>query len=173
MENSVTYLYDLLVFILIVCSDCIYVSTLCVFLNYHNFMVNFSLISSYLLIIDTTLILLQRAFFLELNLRAYTCCHSLYEIYCASVLLCLEDTITLKSFTTSGCTVFLLSLPLTSLSHGGVVWWSHPIYDWVFHSLLLSVHCPVAVPCISYCHKLQQESCQMEVQPRTDLWVCL
>lgn len=150
----------------------LHVCALHVCLDYHNFIVNFSLISSYLLIIDTTLILLQIASFLELNLMAYACCPSLYEILCASVLY-LEDSVTLKSFTTSSCTVFLLSLPLTSLSLGGVVWWSHPIYDWVFHSLLLSVHCPVAVPCISYCHTLQQESCQMEVQPRTDLWVCL
>lgn len=120
VENSATYLNDLLVFILSVYSGCMYISTRHVCLDYHNFIVNFSLISSYLLVIDTTLILLQIASFLELNLTAYACCPSLYKILCASVL-CLEDTVTLKLFTTSGCTVFLLSLPHASLSLGGVV----------------------------------------------------
>lgn len=150
-----------------------YVSTLHVCLHYHNFMINFSLIFSYLLIIDTTLTLLQIASFLELNSRAHACCHSLYEIICAS-LHCIWKTLLLWSHSPlfTG-TVLLLSLPYILLSLGGVVWWRNPIYGCVLHSLLLSVHCSFADLSISYCHKLQEESCQMEVQPCTDLWVCL
>lgn len=37
----------------------------------------------------------------DLNLfRSYACCHSLYEVLCTSVLLGLEDTVSLKLSTT-------------------------------------------------------------------------
>ena len=56
-----------------------------------------------------------------LNLcRPYACCHSLCDLICSSVLLCLEDTVSLVSPITSGSDDLSASLPYSTLSPQGM-----------------------------------------------------
>lgn len=89
--------------------------------------------------------------FCDLFFRFCMCCYSLCEFICASVLLYLEDTISLELFTTSGLyniyASYITYIPYLALRGG--VWWRHPIWDWVFHNFLLSEYSLIVGRCIS------------------------
>ena len=82
--------------------------------------------------------------------RPCACCHSFCEFTCASILLCLEDT--LFSWCHSSPSVLTIFLPPHPCSHqslGGEGWWWHPNCDWQFQILLLFAHCSHVSPCVS------------------------
>lgn len=82
-------------------------------------------------------------FFSGLNLyRSWVCCHSLCGFICASVHLCLEDTVSFETYTTSDYYIFFL-LPLLhrflSIEWKGMI--NFPFrteYSTVFHTLHIS-----------------------------------